>query len=603
MRIPTIITLFLLFLFTGNSVKSPREEAATLLAVVNCMKNNHFQCRNFDDALATDIFNAYLEALDPGKCIFTCVEIEQLNESRLLIDNEIQEGRIDFFNKIFEIRIKALKNAEKIVRSIINEEINTTTNDGDDINFYKFACSNDELRNRWRNKIKQQYLDEILIEKQRNPDSSLDTQRIQAKSRTVKKILTQIDALKAESSASLFSKYINAYLKANDLQTEYLTSDEKKQWDAEFSRNLVGIGVELEMEAGYPKIKRILPNGPAGKAGLLSKEDLILQISDAAGNFVDVGDKTMREVINLLKGEPKSMVKLVVKKKDQPVTTITLTRDQYELEKLHAFLLSEGSNPSKTAYLKLFRFYEGCSADVLHELTQFNKMGTKSLILDLRDNQGGSAIEARKIMGYFLEGGVVMYAKYKNNQLRIFEDESADADFTGKLVIIVNENSSSASELTAGTLQDYGRAVIVGSQTYGKGTIQRFHPIQNDTLDLGEVKLTIGVFYTANGRSVQYHGVLPDIRLPTETSLFETGERAYPNALKVEDHRCPLVPKSALGYINPEEKKQRTTPGVTDRAGFHIVSNKEAIQEDKTTYWRNALQKDNLVFECFKMVL
>ncbi len=603
MRIPTILTLSLLFLFTGSGFKDQPQEAATLLAVVNCMKNNHFQCRDFDDVLATDIFNAYLEALDPEKCIFTCVEIEQLNESRLLIDNQIQEGRIDFFNKIFEIRIKALKNTEKIVHSILGEEINTTTNDGDDINFYEFGCGDDELRDRWRHTIKQQYLDGILTEAQRNPAASKEIQRINAKNRVKKKILNQIDALKAESRAALFSKYINAYLKANDLQTEYLTSDEKKQWDAEFSRNLVGIGVELEMEAGYPKIKRIIPNGPAGQSGLLSNEDLILQISNAAGNFVDVGDKTMPEVINLLKGEPKSTVKLMVKKKDQPAMPITLTRDHYELEKLHAFLLSEGANPSKIAYLKLFRFYEGCSADVLHELTQFNKMGIKSLILDLRDNQGGSAIEARKIMGYFLEGGVVMYAKYKNNQLRIFEDESADADFTGKLVIAVNENSSSASELTAGTLQDYGRAVIVGSQTYGKGTIQRFHPIQSDTLDLGEIKLTIGVFYTANGRSVQYQGVLPDIRLPAENNIFETGERAYPNALKVEDHRCPLVPKSALGYINLEEKKQRTAPGSDDKAGFHIASNKEEIQEGKLKYWLNALQKDSLVYECFKIVL
>jgi len=424
-----------------------------------------------------------------------------------------------------------------------------------------------------------------------------------AKNRVKKKILNQIDALKTESRTALFSKYINAYLKANDIQTEYLTADEKKQWDAEFSRNLVGIGVELEMEAGYPKIRRILPNSPAGQSGLLSTDDLILQISDAGGNFIDVGDKTMPEVIKLLKGEPKSTVILMVKKKGQPAMPITLTRDHYELEKLHAFLLSEGDNPSKVGYLKLFRFYEGCSADVLHELTQFNKMGIKSLILDLRDNQGGSAIEARKIMGYFLEGGVVMYAKYKNNQLRIFEDESVAADFTGKLVIAVNENSSSASELTAGTLQDYGRAVIAGSQTYGKGTIQRFHPIQNDTFDLGEIKLTIGVFYTANGRSVQHQGVLPDLRLPAENSSFETGERAYPNALKVDDHICPLVPKSALGYINLEAKKQRTTPGATGIAYFHIVSNKEAVPDDKTTYWRNGLQRDSLVYECFKMVL
>lgn len=196
------------------------------MAVVNCMKNNHFQCRNFDDALATDIFNGYLEVLDPEKSIFTCVEIEQLNESRLLIDNQIQEGRIDFFNKIFEIRIKALKNAEKIVYSIINEEINTTTNDGDDINFYEFGCGDDELRNRWRHTIKQQYLDRILTEAQRNPAASTEIQRINAKNRVIKKILNEIDALKAESRAALFSKYINAYLKANDIQTEYLTSDE-----------------------------------------------------------------------------------------------------------------------------------------------------------------------------------------------------------------------------------------------------------------------------------------------------------------------------------------------------------------------------------------
>lgn len=599
MRIPTILTLFLLFLFTRNGVKNPPKEAATLLAVVNCMKNNHFQCRDFNDALAADIFNAYLEALDPEKCVFTCVEIEQLNEHRLLIDNEIQEGRIDFFNKIIKIRIKALENAAAIVRSILNEEIHTASTDADDINFYEFGCGNEELRNRWRHKIKQQYLEGILTETQRNRAASIEIQRSNAKKRAIKKISNQIDALKAESRMLLFSKYINAYLKANDIQTEYLTDDEKKQWEAEFSRNLVGIGVELEMEAGYPKIKRIIPNGPAEQAGLLSKEDLILQISDVAGNFVDVGDKTMHEVINLLKGEPKSTVKLMVKKKDQPAIPVTLTRDHYELEKLHSFLLSEGANPSKIAYLKLFRFYEGCSADLLHELTQFNKMGIKSLILDLRDNQGGSAIEARKIMGYFLEGGVVMYAKYKNNQLRIFEDESVEADFTGKLVIAVNENSSSASELTAGTLQDYGRAVIVGSQTYGKGTIQRFHPIQNDTLDLGEIKLTIGVFYTANGRSVQYQGVLPDIRLPAENSLFETGERAYPNALKVKDHSCPLVPKSALGYINLEEKKRRTAPGAVDITGFHI----EEIPEDKTNYWRNSLKSDSLVYECFKIVL
>ena len=278
-------------------------------------------------------------------------------------------------------------------------------------------------------------------------------------------------------------EYVNAYLKIHDVQTEFLSKIEKEKWEEDFTRTLVGVGANLQIVNEYPQITELTIGGPLWKSQKAEKGDVILEIKEENQASINVLGLSMKEVIQLLRGKIGTTVRLTLKKENASVEEVAIERDKIDLDRVMSFLLEDRLQKRKVGYIRLPRFYggkEGCAAHVLEHLELLKANDIEGIVFDVRNNKGGASRQAIEVMGYFLKEGIVMQAQYKGGGERIFEDSDGVASYEGQLLVLTNSRSGSASELFAGTMQDYGRAVIVGGRaTFGKGTIQRFVDLEN----------------------------------------------------------------------------------------------------------------------------
>lgn len=342
---------------------------------------------------------------------------------------------------------------------------------------------------------------------------------------------------KRKPKTEWYHALINSYLAVNDYQSAFLSTAEKEKWDAAFNRSLVGTGIGFDITDTYPRITEVYPGGPAWKTRRVKEGARLLGISTEEGQFIDFAGRSGDEVSGCLRGTAGSTADVKVLQPGGETEQIAITRAPYALSRAMAWVLEGEPGQPRVGYVRLPRFYAGersCAADVLAQLRYLADQGVEGILFDVRNNQGGSSREAVTLIGYFLTGEPVMQARYADGNHRVLMDEDTAAEFSGRLIVLANENSSSASELMAATLQQYGRALIVGSQTYGKGTMQQFFTLGNDSRgqSYGEVKLTIGNFYAGKGYATQYRGVMPDIGLPGENKYLLTGERKVKNALQ-----------------------------------------------------------------------
>ncbi len=375
----------------------------------------------------------------------------------------------------------------------------------------------------------------------------------------VKRLLTsKFQKLKAIDSQERLEQYLNAYLKVHDVQTEYLSKAQKEKWTQDFNRTLVGIGARIEIIDEFPQITELTIGGSVWKSQQIEEGDVILKIAESDQAPMDALGMSIEEVIRLLRGQKGSTVHLTLKKRNGQVEEIALVRDEIDLDPAMAFILEDEQQKRKIGYVRLPRFYvgkEGCAAHVLAHLEGLKSDDIEGIVFDVRNNKGGSSREAVEIIGYFLEGGTVMQAKYRNGSHRVLEDEDTEAQYKGELLVLTNSRSGSASELFAGTMQDYGRAVIVGGKaTFGKGTIQRFIGLEGTegerSSSFGEIKMTVGNFFTASGRSPQYTGIESDIVLPDNDAFVESGERVYEYAFPHADLELVKVKQSVTSNID-----------------------------------------------------
>lgn len=593
MKIWVIIFLLGLCLFLGFLHPQTDNPSPVMRQIVETVRLNHLTPREINDDLSKDLFQYYLDQIDPDKLFFTQKEINKLKSYELMLDDEWKNASLAFFDQSAELLKTCITDAEKSCHLALSEEMNLQQTETLETQSAKleFAKDEDELRERWRQVVKKHVLEVLLALEAKYPNESFEINQKNAIARTAKLYSKEFENLKNREKNTLLESYMNAFLKVHDIQSEYLSREQKARWEAEFARAFFGIGVELKIADGYPKIDELVAGGPAWKSKQLERGDVITHITAADNLAVEVGGLELNEVINLLKGEKGTAVQLTVKTTSNEIREISLIRDKIDMDMTMAFLLQYPLNEKNIAYIRLPRFYdgeEGCAAHILQAITRLNEAKAEGMILDLRDNQGGSAREAIKIMGYFLENGAVMQAEYQNGNHRVFEDTDGVAQFEGKLVVLVNSSSASASELFSGTMQDYGRAIVVGSHaTYGKGTIQRFFDLnenlRDDEFSYGEVKLTIGKFFTANGRTIQYKGIHPDIVLPAENQFIPSGERGFPYAFIVEDLPVTPVAQSVCTYSDIEKIKQLSMDRVSQDGRFQIISQRAEVVRDNNT--------------------
>lgn len=660
MRLRYLLGFFLLTITTvGCGQELEQNDSSFFKSLLEVVAEKHLSPQPINDELSKQIFNSFLQEIDPEKKLFTTAELNQLKRSEELLDDELLNGTSFFFEEVRTLLKKRISKANEYADFWLNKEIdiNQEVYFESDPTKIDFAKNNQLLKNRWQLMIKKHFVEELYLTQIVEPNLPLEEQKAIALKKIKLFFNNYFIEISSQTRAELLEVYANAYLVNNDYQSQYLSPAAKAEWDAKFSRTFVGVGLSIETTLGYPIIKNVVFDGPAWKTKKINDGDILMKIFNENKDTIDLAGLPLAAIVSLLKGEKGSTVKIAIRNSENEIKEVEIVRAQLSLSLAMSFIIEDEINDTKIGYIYLPRFYrgdEGSSSHILNELKYLNDNKVEGIIFDVRDNKGGAAGEAINILSYFLNGGVVMQAKYANGAHRLLEDKDESVTYAGRLIVLVNDKSSSASELFSGTLQDYKRAIVVGSQTYGKGTIQRFFEITDTTeaTKFGDVKLTIGSFYTGNGRSTQYNGVMPDVILTSENKYIKTGERSLENALKfdginpsetitdtaynqlladlallsnkrqlmnpyfIEMEQTALINRdnqqhylmnlSFESYKMDKEKAREilstNNQNPVVNLKINVLSSLNKYPQGKTAYWKSKLEKDNYISECLAIM-
>jgi carboxyl-terminal processing protease len=541
-----------LFVATGFYMKAQDESESILVQAINMsLQGAHYDPPVVDDAFSQKAFDLYLKNIDGNKRLLLASDTVQLVDYRNEIDNEINDGTYKLFDLSLELIQKQTKVTEGYFEDILAKPFSFTENEevnlGEDM---PFAKDETELRDRWRKYLKYSVLsrlhDDIIAQekaKERGDTiftpKSYDSLEYHARQNVLKTHRDWYKRLNRLDRKDRLALYINSITAVYDPHTNYFPPEQKEDFDIQMSGQLEGIGAQLQEKDGYIKITNIIPGGPSSLQGELMANDLILKVKQEGGEPVEIIDWRINDAVKIIRGKKGTKVTLTVRKPDGSIKNITITRDVVVLEETYAkSLILHDQDNVKTGYIYLPTFYADFQnprgrfswKDVKVEVEKLKATGVKGIILDLRNNGGGSLDDVVKMGGLFIDEGPIVQVKEKGRQAQLLEDRNPGAEWDGALVIMINEFSASASEIMAAAMQDYGRAVIVGSaSSHGKGTVQRFlnlnQTLRNKNLpDLGSVKLTIQKFYRINGDATQLKGVSSDVVLPDNYMYIKTGE-------------------------------------------------------------------------------
>ena len=550
----------MLFVAFGFYLKTQDEGEDILLKAVNAsLQGAHYDPAVINDEFSEKAYKLYLKNIDANKRLLSKADVKKLDKFEKEIDDEIKNGTYDFFNSSLEIinekTILTEQFFEEILAQPFDFKVNEDVDFGEDI---PYAKNEKELKDRWRTYLKYNvltklYADQLAQEKAQEKSDTVftpkpfDTLEYNARKSVLKTHRDYYARLKRLERKDRLSMYINSITAVYDPHTNYFPPADKENFDIQMSGQLEGIGAQLQEKDGYIKITNIIPGGPSSLQGDLQANDLILKVKQEGEEAVSILDWRIDDAVKIIRGKKGTKVTLTVRKPDGAEQNITITRDVVILDETYAksLILNDNDNV-KTGYIYLPSFYADFRnprgrfswIDVKEEVEKLKTAGVKGIILDLRNNGGGSLDDVVKMGGLFIDEGPIVQVKEKGRKAQVLADRYAGSEWDGALVIMINEFSASASEIMAAAMQDYGRAVIVGSSSsHGKGTVQRFldlnQTIRNKNIpDLGSIKLTIQKFYRINGDATQLKGVSSDILLPDNYMYIKTGEKEqdYPMA-------------------------------------------------------------------------
>lgn len=545
----------ILFVGFGFYLKTSDAGEDILLRAINAsLQSAHYDAPAIDDNFSQKAFKTYLDNIDANKRLLLQSDVEALKAFEDKIDDETKNGTYKLFETSLEILDRQMEVTEGYFEEILAKPFDFNTDEevnfGDDI---AYVGSQEELKDRWRKYLKYNVLTRLysdkLAQEKRIADSdtvitpkSIDTLEAVARRSVLKTHRDYYKRLKRLDRKERLSMYVNSITTVYDPHTNYFPPAQKEDFDIQMSGRLEGIGAQLQEKDGYIKITNVIPGGPSSLQGDLQANDLILKVAQEGEEPVDVIDWRISDAVKIIRGKKGTKVTLTVRKPDGSEEDITITRDVVVLEETYAkSLILKDADNVRAGYVYLPTFYADFQnprgrfswKDVKAEVEKLKNAGVKGIILDLRNNGGGSLDDVVKMGGLFIDQGPMVQVKEKGRKAQVLEDRYAGAEWDGALVIMVNEFSASASEIMAAAMQDYGRAVIVGSSsTHGKGTVQRFLDLNRavrskDVPDLGSVKLTIQKFYRINGDATQLKGVSSDILLPDNYMYIKTGEKEH----------------------------------------------------------------------------
>ena len=586
--------------------------------MIQQLSTRHYSPHSIDDDFSAKVFDLYIENLDRNKRFFIKSDYDKLVQHKDKIDDEINSASADLLEQSIEIIEKRVKEAESYYKDLLAEPFDFSIDENVEFDADKidFVADKTALKERWRKWLKYQTLTRLAetLEKQEKAkeegkkdveEKSYATLEKEAREKVLKNHDSWFKRMAKLDKSDRINTFINSLTAAYDPHTGYYPPKDKEDFDIHISGRLEGIGARLTEKDGYIKVTEIIPGSPSWKQGKLAPEDLILKVAQAEEEPIDVVDMKLSDAVQLIRGKKGTEVRLTVKKVDGSTTIIPIIRDVVIIEEGYAksVRLEEEGDSGCIGYIKLPRFYvdfnnsgdgRNCAEDIAREIIKLQDEGIEGLILDLRNNGGGSLNEVVDMVDMFIEEGPVVQVKSRRGRPTILPERSNPSIlYDEPLVVLVNSFSASASEILAAALQDYGRAVIVGSEsTFGKGTVQRFLPLDENpytTLpeeSLGAVKMTIQKFYRINGGTNQLTGVQPDIVLPNAYSYIDIGEKEQKYAMPW-DEITPARYNKWKGLRNMKKIKQESEKRVAKNETFQLIEeNAQRMKEkrDKTSY-------------------
>ncbi len=555
--------------FTTKEFNDPDKDKVLLDLITYVLEKGHYSPADMDDTFSAGVYDDFINALDPLKRYFIASDIKEFSAYRTLIDDQIKAKDLTFFNLVYDRFMKRMEEGKKRYAAVLEEPFDYSIDEVINVDYENLAYvkNESEMKDRWRQQLKfstlSNYYDlveekEVSAKNQKeaaekgeeftpSENAKLTISEIEEKSRTQTRTSLEeyyefTDDLERKD---YFATFLTTIVEEFDPHTNYFAPPDRDRFDLRMSGKLEGIGARLQKKNDYIKVVDVISGGPAWRGEHIEVGDLITKVRQQdEKEAVSVVGMRVDDAVKLIKGPKGSKVTLTIKGVDGTTREETITRDVVEIEETYAKSTVIEKSDKKFGLINLPAFYfdmenykeRNSATDVKQEIVRLKEEGVEGLVLDLRNNGGGSLRTAVDIAGLFIKEGPVVQVSTSNGK-EVLEDEDDDILWDGPLVILVNELSASASEILAAAMQDYKRAIIIGSeQSYGKGTVQNLVDLnqwlrKNDMGDMGALKLTTQKFYRVNGGSTQLEGVKSDVVMPDRFSYVDIGERDYDNPL------------------------------------------------------------------------
>ncbi len=591
--------------FKKTAEPDPEKEAFLMGVLSFVLQNAHYQPADINDSFSEKVYTNYLKIIDGNKRYLLQSDIDGLNKYQTLLDDEFKEQRINFFNESYPLFENRIQEAKTYYKEILASPIDFSIKESINTDYEKqpWAKNKTELKERWRKQLKLNVLSGIEDKLKLQENDSLKNEpkktfaELEKESRetTLKSLNEFFEFFEEISRDEWLTIYINTLLEQFDPHTNYLAPDDKKKFDESMAGSMEGIGAQLRKKDQNTLITEVIRGGPAMKQGELENGDIILKVGQGEELPVDITGMRLDKVVKMIKGKKGTTVKLTVKKVDGSVKVIAIVRDKFEMEETFAKSSVIDTPEGKFGIIHLPKFYisfenrDGRDAfkDVAKEVEYLKEQKVEGIIVDLRNNGGGSLQTVVDMVGLFIPNGPVVQVKAKSGESDVLYDRDNKTQWNGPLVVLINNYSASASEIFAAAIQDYNRGLVLGSKhSYGKGTVQNLLDLNrfgNKKIgDLGAMKFTSQKFYRINGGSTQLKGVESDLVLPDRFLYVDTGERDNENAMEWDK-----IAKAKYNVFN-----YNFAP-VVSKSKNRVAAKNEFKLIDESAKWVKSQQEDN----------
>ncbi|MEO6316136.1 MAG: carboxy terminal-processing peptidase [Chitinophagaceae bacterium] len=562
--LPILLTVlvagvFIAFRSLGTVNDNPPTRYEKILHNVGEMLTEiHYSPKDINDKFSKEVFKKYIALVDQDKGIFLQSDINDLKKYETKVDDEILGGPVNFVPASSELFKKRLPEVEKLYKEILAQPFDFSKEETFTADPEKrdFPANEAERKNFWRQRLKYLVLDRYVDmqdaqqknkDKQGNIIKTNEQLEKDAREKVLKAMDRTFENYKIKLTESeLFSRYVNTITQTMDPHTDYFPPLEKRSFDEEMSGKFYGIGASLQYDDGIIKVASILTGSPAYKSGEIAVGDIVVKVAQGEQEAVELAGYYVQDAVKIIRGKKGTEVRLTLRKVDGSIKVVKIIRDEIVQDETFARSSIVSNGKAKIGFIYLPEFYADfddpkgrrCADDVAKEIVRLKEQKVDGIILDLRNNGGGSLYDVVKMVGLFVDEGPVVQVRDRDGKPSVLRDRDKTVLYDGPLAVMVNEFSASASEIFAAAIQDYKRGLIIGSTTtYGKGTVQRnigLDKTQNfmsANSDLGTIKLTLQKFYRINGGSTQLKGVASDIVLPDFYEYSKLREKDDPDAL------------------------------------------------------------------------